>query len=208
MSKYQYSGSKGHQFAGDTTNEIKSHSSVLFNERVHMLFAMLDMNDIDLRTKPSIKDLQETAGILKQIWKNVRSLIYNNPYCRQTLGLETNVKGVYTPDLGFKSIQNKINNMVDRGGFTYTEIQDCIDELDYTETIIRDILQYYKYFIRPEYKQKPDINAASERFRNMYDDITVNKFLNTAGASRKFNLEDDDDLADESIFDEDEDDEE
>lgn len=204
MAKYSHSGSSGHQFASSNTNEIKSHSSVLFNERLHGMFAMLDMDTIDLRARPSIKELQGVAAVLRQIWKNIRCLIFNNPYIRRTLNLETQTPGVYTVDLGFRSIQKKINGMVNRNEFFYDEIHDAIDELDYTETIIREILQYYKYFIRPEYKQKPDISEASTRFKDQFDELTVNKFLETAGASRKFKLsnEEEEDLAPEDLFEE------
>ena len=91
--------------------------------------------------------------------------------------------------------------MVDKNKFTYTEINNCIDELDYTETIIRDILQYYKYFIRPEFKQKPDISEASERFKNMHDEKTVNKFLQTSGNKMKFKFQEEDEkLMDEDLL--------
>ena len=40
-----------------TSNEIRSHSSVLFNERVNTLFLMLDVEIMDAEITPSIKKI-------------------------------------------------------------------------------------------------------------------------------------------------------
>ena len=59
------------------------------NERLHGMFAMLDMETIDLRANPNPKKIIQVLAILRQIWKNIRTLIYNNERARHTLGLLT-----------------------------------------------------------------------------------------------------------------------
>ena len=63
------SPSAGYKF--NTFQEIKSHSSVLYNERMAILFFKLDMQGIEMNTNFSINDAMKVRGILKQIYKNI-----------------------------------------------------------------------------------------------------------------------------------------
>jgi hypothetical protein len=88
--------------------EIKSHSSILYNERMAILFYLLDMHSIDLNSGFDIGEMLKVKGILGQIYKNVRTLIRNNPTMRATMNLDTKDDGIYITDVGFGIIDRMV----------------------------------------------------------------------------------------------------
>lgn len=174
----KYSGSYS-----TTSNEIRSHSSVLFNERVNTLFMMLDVETMDAEIKPAINKVLKVKSILSAIWRETRPIVSNNPAARSSLKLETIHPGIYTPDAGFAHAQECIEEILSdpEEKHNYSNLIYIIQQLQAVEVIIREILQYFKYFIRPEYKQKPDINVASQKYMDMADKRTVEEFKELLG---------------------------
>jgi len=183
---------KGSPAAGykfNTFQEIKSHSSVLFNERMAILFYWLDMKSINMNTNYAIQDVLEVKGILKQIYKNIRTLIRNNPAMRATLNLETRDPGIYITDYALANIDRMVE-FCERQSYTIKRIYIIANELNRIETIIKDVLQYYNYFIRPDFKQKPDIEIATEKYKQIVDKKTVEELRSIVGKNNKIDFED------------------
>jgi len=170
--------SAGYKF--NTFQEIKSHSSILYNERMAILFYLLDMKSINMNTTSAINDVMEVRGIIKQIYKNIRTLIRNNPTMRVTLNLETKDQGIYITDIALATI-DKMIEFCSIQGFTIKRIYIIIQELNNIEVLIKDILQYYSYFIRPDFKQKPDIEIATEKYKEIADKRTVEELKEIVG---------------------------
>jgi len=139
-----------------TTQQIKSHSSALFNERLGLLFYRLDQINTELNTnKDNIPYLKQSYGHLKQVYKNIRSVIRMNPSVRVKFGIETKTPGVYYTD----QLMNYIENMIefcDIKGYSTGKIRKIVQVFDELDYLLRDILQYFSYFIRTEENQKID----------------------------------------------------
>ena len=168
----------GYKF--NTFQEIKSHSSILFNERMAILFYLLDMKGITMNTYFGVNEMLEVRGIIKQIYKNVRTLIRNNPTMRATLNLDTKDQGIYITDMGL-SIIDKMIEHCEMTGYTTKRVYIIIQELNRIEMVIKDILQYYHYFIRPDFRQKPDIEIATEKYKEIADKKTVEELRELVG---------------------------
>lgn len=169
-------------------HEIKSHSSILYNERMAILFYLLDMKGINMNTYYDIESTMEFRGILLQIYKNIRTLIYNNPTMRSTMNLDTKDPGIYVTDVGFGLI-DKMVEFCETNGYTTRNIFILIGELNKLEMIIKNILQYYSYFIRPDFKQKPDVEIATEKYKEIADERTVNELRELVGKRHKIDFE-------------------
>ena len=74
-------------------------------------------------------------------------------------------------------------------GFTVKRMQIIISELNRIEMIIKDTLQYYHYFYRPDFRQKPDVDIATEVYKEMADKKTVEDLKNIAGANNMIDFE-------------------
>lgn len=175
--------------------EIKSHSSVLYNERLAILFYVLDMDSIALNSHPNKEMMFKVKGTLYQIWKNVRCLIRSNFYCRKVLNLETKDKGVYTVDVAFDAVERMIiycdNNRIPPAKNAWTErnLYIIVDHLNKIEIIMRDILQYFQYFIRAEFKQMPDILQAAEDYKKYADKLTIEQLKEVVGKNNKLDFD-------------------
>lgn len=176
----------GYKF--NTFQEIKSHSSILFNERLAILFYLLDMKGITMNTYHRVDEMLEVRGIIKQVYKNVRTLIRNNPTMRATLNLDTQDGGIYITDLGL-SIIDKMIEHCENEGYTTRKVYILIEELNKIEMIIKDILQYYHYFIRPDFRQKPDIEIATEKYKEIADDKTLEELREIVGKRNAIDFE-------------------
>lgn len=188
---------------GQVNNEIKSHSSVLFNERLHVSLYILETESVDIHVHPKLKPIMRVKAISHQIWKSLRTLVFNDPSCRTILKLETTTPGVYSPDVGFQKIDEMIEYLLEvPQASSIINLRQIIFELDQIEIIIRNILQFYKYFIRFDKTQKPDIDVATERYRAMADHRTVEELRGVMGKSAKMNLDDLDSPVDDSYFEE------
>jgi hypothetical protein len=168
--------------------EIKSHSSILYNERMAILFYLLDMRSIDMNTCYKITDVMYVRSILKQIYKNVRTLIRNNPIMRSTLNLETHDGGIYTTDVAIGTV-DKMIMYCEINGFTTKHLYIIIEELNQFEMMIKDILQYFHYFIRPDFRQKPDVELATEKYKEIADKQTVEQLREIVGKKHNIDFE-------------------
>lgn len=168
-----------------TSAEVKSHSSVLFNERVNMMFIMYDDIAIHLETSPDIKKILKAKSILAAIWRSVRPLVSNNPKARHILGMDTDKPGIYTADSGFAHVQECITEMITYKDYTYPKLMYTVQQIQNVETIIKEVLQFFSYFIRTEFKQIPDINIAGQKYKGMADERTVQQFNELLGENTK-----------------------
>lgn len=178
--------SAGYKF--NTFQEIRSHSSILYNERMAILFYLLDMESIDLNTSYSVEKMHRVKSIINQIYKNIRTLIRNNPTMRATLNLETKDEGSYITDVAMGTIE-KMTMYCEAYGYTYKRIYIIIQELNKIEILLKDILQYYHYFIRPDFRQKPDIELATEKYKEIADKSTVEELRKLVGKKHLIDFE-------------------
>ena len=175
-------------YSFNSFQEIKSHSSILYNERMAILFFLLDMRSIDLNKSFSIDLILEVRALVKQIYKNIRTLIRNNPTMRATLNLETKDRGIYVPDVALRII-DKMIEFCEATGYTTRRTYIITQELNDIEVLIKDILQYYNYFIRPDFRQKPDVEMATEKYKEIADMGTVEKLRELVGKRHKVDFE-------------------
>lgn len=176
-------------FKFNSMQEIKSHSSILYNERLAILFYMLDMRAIDMNTYKRVTDIMQVRSIIKQIYKNIRSLLRNNPTMRATMNLDTKDPGVYTTDIALSTVDRMID-YCEADNYTYCRLNIIIDELNKIEVMLKDALQYFHYFIRPDFRQKPDIEIASERYKEMADNRTIEELREIVGKRNTIDFED------------------
>jgi len=175
-------------YAFNSMQDIKSHSAALYNERMAILFFVLDTSSIDMNMHHRPEDVTKVRAILKQLYKNVRMLIRNNPMIRSVLNLETADPGIYVTDVALGMI-DKMIEFCEINGYTKRKLFVIAEELNRFEMLMKDTLQYYSYFIRPEFKQKPDVDTATEKYRTMIDQATVDQLKTIVGKNSKINLE-------------------
>lgn len=186
MQETSMAPASGYKF--NSMQEIRSHSSVLYNERLAILFYLLDMRSIDMNTNYQVEDVMYVRALLKQIYKNVRMLVRFNPVARASLNLETKEQGIYVTDVAIGIIDGMID-YCETNGYTSRRIYILARELDKFEVMIKDVLQYYNYFIRPEFRQKPDVDVATERYMEIADKRTVEELRAIAGKNSKIDFE-------------------
>jgi hypothetical protein len=103
---------------------------------------------------------------------------------RATLNLDTKDEGTYITDFAFGIIDNMVK-YCETNGYTTKNLYIIIQEINKVEIMIKDILQYYHYFIRPDFRQKPDIDMATERYKTMADERTVDELKAIVGKRHK-----------------------
>jgi len=182
------SGGPAAGFKFNSFEEIRSHSSVLYNERVAILFYLLDMHAIRMNASSDIGEVLECKAILKQIYKNIRMLVRYNPTCRATLNLDTQDDGIYVPDVALSVIDRMIEHC-EINGYTMKKLYIVIQEINRVEMLLKDILQYFSYFIRPEFRQKPDVDIATLQYKQMADLRTVEELRALVGRNAKIDFE-------------------
>lgn len=175
-------------FRFNSFEEIKSHSSILYNERMAILFYLLDMKGIKMNTNYAIEEVLEVRAILKQIYKNIRMLIRYNATCRYTLNLDTKDDGIYVPDVALSTIDRMIEHC-EVQGYTLKKLYIVVQEINRVEMLIKDILQYFSYFIRPDFRQKPDIDIATDSYREIADKRTIEELRALVGKSTMIDFE-------------------
>lgn len=176
----------GYKF--NSFKEIKSHSSILYNERMAILFYMLDMDSINMNMNPTPDSLLKVRSVLLQIYKNIRSLLRMNPFARMKLNLQTKVEGVYTTDVAFDLVE-KMFTYCNLHGYTIKQLHIIAMELNKIEMVLKDVLQFFSYFIRPDFKQKPDIMYATSQYKEMADQRTVDELKEIVGKRNKVDWE-------------------
>jgi len=175
-------------FRFNSFEEIKSHSSILYNERMAILFYILDMKSISMNTNYNVNDILEVRAVLKQIYNNVRMLIRFNPTCRATLNLDTKDDGIYITDVALSTIDRMIE-YCETGGYTIRKVYIIVQEINRVQTLLRDILQYFHYFIRPDFRQKPDIDVATSQYQQIADLTTVEELRALVGRNNLIDFE-------------------
>ena len=63
------------------------------------------------------------------------------------------------------------------------------EHINRIELMLRDILQYFQYFMRTEYKQMPDILQAAETYKQYADKLTVEQLKEVIGKKNKIDFE-------------------
>jgi hypothetical protein len=167
-------------FKFNNIQEIKSHSSVLYNERMAILFYLLDMKSIDLNTNSKVDDMLFVRSVVKQIYKNIRMLLRYNPVVRAALNLDTKDDGIYVTDITL-GIIDRLIEYCEFYGYTTRRVYIIISELNNMEQMIKDVMQYFHYFIRPDFKQKPDIERATEKYKEIADKATLDELKRIVG---------------------------
>ena len=175
-------------FNFNTFQEIKSHSSILYNERMAILFYLLDMKSIAMNTSLGVREVLEVRSIIKQIYKNIRMLLRNNPVARATLHLETKDDGIYITDVAMGLIDRMIE-YCESYGYTTKRLYIITNQLNDIEMMIKDVLQYFHYFIRPDFRQKPDVEIATEQYKEIADMRTIEELRALVGRSSKVDFE-------------------
>lgn len=175
-------------YNNNSFQEIKSHSSILYNERLAILLFQLDQNKVKLMSSYDIGLMQECKAILSQIYTNIRTLIRNNATMRCTLGIETEHEGIYITDVMLSTI-NQMILYCDNTAYTSRKVYIIVQELDKFEQTIKDVLQYYHYFLRPSFHQKPDIEIATSRYKEIADKRTVEELRLLVGKKHKIDFE-------------------
>ena len=181
-------GQPAASFKFNSFSEIKSHSSILFNEGLAILFYILDMKSIDLNANYRVEDALMVKSVLTQIYKNMRTLLRNNPTVRATLNLETKEEGVYTTDVAMNLI-DRMMQYCEGYGYTTKRLYILAQELNKFEMLIKDVLQYFHYFIRPDFRQKPDIELATEKYKEIADKRTVEELRAIVGKRHRIDFE-------------------
>ena len=181
-------GQPAASFKFNSFQEIKSHSSILFNERLAILFYLLDMKSIQMNTNYDVNMILEVRSIIKQIYKNIRMLLRNNPTVRATLNLETKDEGIYITDVAM-GIIDKMIEWCENNNYTIKRVYIIVQELNNLETLIKDILQYFHYFIRPDFRQKPDVEIATEKYKEIADKQTIDELREIVGKRNKIDWE-------------------
>ena len=129
-------GQSAASYKFNSFQEIKSHSSILFNERMAILFFQLDQYGIEMNTYQNVNTIMRVYSILTQIYNNMRMLIRFNPTVRATLNLDTKDDGIYITDI----VLNRVKKMIEwseLNGYTMKNIHIVIQELTNFERIIK-----------------------------------------------------------------------
>ena len=130
----------------------------------------------------------KVRGLLKQIYKNIRTLIRNNPVMRSTLNLDTKDPGIYVTDVAIGVI-DRLVEYCQVSKYTEKRVYIIIQELNRFEVILKDVLQYYHYFIRPDFRQKPEIDIATEKYKEIADIGTVDELRGLVGKSNTIDFD-------------------
>lgn len=201
-------------FKFNNFQEIKSHSSILYNERMAILFYLLDMHSIEMNKYYDSGEILQVRALLLQIYKNIRMLLRNNPTVRATLNLETKDEGSYVTDVAWGIIDSMVK-YCETYGWTAKRNYILSMELNKLEMMIKDIMQYFHYFIRPDFRQKPDVDIATESYKEIADKTTIEELKKLVGKNHGIDFEGlgstrisvNEELEDMSEVDEEEDDE-
>ena len=129
----------------------------------------------------------KAKAVLYQVYKNIRPLIRNNISVRRELNLDTKDIGIYIPDVAFGVVDQMIQYCMFHG-FTYKRCYAITNQLNDLELLIRDIMQYFSYFFRHDFKQKPDVMAATEKYKQMTDKLTLEKLREVVGKNNKIDF--------------------
>jgi hypothetical protein len=123
-----------------------------------------------------------------QIYINIRTLMRNNPTMRCTLGLDTKTDGVFITDVMIDWI-DKMILYCDNTYYSRMRVHKIVEEMNKFELTLKDVLQYYQYFIRANFLQKPAIDIATDRYKEIADKRTVEELKQLVGLKHKIDFE-------------------
>jgi len=141
---------------------------------------MFRNNDID--------SMVQAFSAAKVIYANIRMLIRYNPLVRATLNLDTKDGGIYITDIMKARIENMIE-YCNTEGYTLRRVVITCYEVERFGMLLRDVLQYFHYFIRPDFRQKPDIEIATEKYKEIADKHTVEELRKIVGRNSIIDFE-------------------
>lgn len=167
-------------------NDIKSHSSFLFNNALAVLFYDLDQAMIDMNIRYDVPSVKRVRAVLKQVYNRVRPIFFNAPWIKYKFNLMTQVDGYYTTDFLIHKIDSQIR-YCDSAGIGYTEkylhiLAEELEDLYHTTT---NILQSMSYFVRSNYQTKPDIDNAMQYYQGNVSKIALKQLKQIAGQDNK-----------------------
>jgi len=74
-------------------------------------------------------------------------------------------------------------------GYTTKRLNILVYELNNLEIILKNTLQYYHYFMRPNFAQKPDVDIAVEKYKLFADDNTIAELRELVGKNHSIDFE-------------------
>lgn len=167
-------------------SELKAHSSALTNERIAGLIAMFDESMILANRTLDIKHSLDAVVYLKEIWKSFRPNVFNDPFCRRDLRLETKVDGIYYPDIILRKLYVKcIYYQNNTGQITPKRIVQLNELIEEVEESVRNTLQFFQFTFRLQKKQKPDIAWVNKKIIDTIDEYTEKELYEMAGKRMK-----------------------
>lgn len=203
----------------DVIYEFKSHSSFLYNERLSILIYQLDFDALRMNMDYNDPELlKRVYAHNMQIYKNIRMVIRADPVMRKQFRLNTKDSGIYVTDIHLSTISKMIQEC-EVSGYSPKRCSILCDELNSFEVSWKDILQHYSYFIRIGLKSKPDMLYATQKYKDQADSATLEQLREIVGTRHKIDFDsialmssefeedtEPDEDAEDSPFDEDEDD--
>jgi len=174
----------------DNINEIRSHSSLIFNFNLMEKFRDMEYYMVRINQDPTQKGggyLNSAYTYLFQIWRMIRPMVSNNVPVRTHLNLEVaGQKGFYTVDAMLGYIRKYFMELKMQGKRLSVRMAFSIQELLNTiEVIIRQILQFWNFFTRWETMQKPDLYAAADSYMQNIDEDTLKMLNEVSGIKMK-----------------------
>lgn len=167
------------------TEDIRSHSSLLYNLEVSNLLSEVNAYGKQVRADPTMsqgRQLYNLYAVLRTLWANVRCIIRTSPVARNRANLEvTKYPGLYVPDLLLRMVEHRLRTFNLDNPITQGQAYEIADMLDAVESFVRDALQAMGYFARFETRTKPDINMAADSYLARIDNMTEKDLVQLAG---------------------------
>lgn len=168
------------QAYGVNFQELKSHSSFLTNVRIDTLMSKVDFYAENMNETYHTTWIKKQKSVLRQLWKNIRSLIEYNAIARASLKLSTQINGVYTLDVAFWRVEKMVMTC-ELNGFTLRTNFELAQQLNSIETALRSIMQYFSYNFRMDGTKKPDVLQAANEYKKMADQLTIQQLRAVVG---------------------------
>jgi len=149
---------------------------------------MFDCKCMEMFRNNDIDSMVQAFSAAKVIYANIRMLIRYNPLVRATLNLDTKDGGIYITDIMKARIENMIE-YCNTEGYTLRRVVITCYEVERFGMLLRDVLQYFHYFIRPDFRQKPDIEIATEKYKEIADKHTVEELRKIVGRNSIIDFE-------------------
>jgi len=73
--------------------------------------------------------------------------------------------------------------------WTQKKLYIIVNELNNLENTIKGVLQFQSYFVRPDFRQKPDVEIAVERYKEISDKRSLEQLRALAGKNSKIDFD-------------------